>query len=406
MDTYLIKANLALALFYLIYKVLIYNKSNHQFKRIVGLCIVLFCTFFVFIPPIDWVSSPEVSERSNVLLDTSQAINSSLEFTIPEEQLSTLSIVYLTGIGLFSIRFLAGILGLLRLYIRSGKSTKWGFRLVKTPNPISPFSFFNLLFIHSVEDNENELKPIVMHEQVHRDQLHSLDVLLLEILAVIYWWNPFIWLLRKDIKASHEFIADEYVVGKGIDKLAYQDLLFKERTGISYKAVSYLSNQTSLKQRFNIMEKRKINLPSSYTRAGIVLVAMALTAFIYACSGNSDVLITSEPEVKIFTEQGLVDTDNGISSSTSELFVRIIPSDEQLAYRVSVAETTLVSGGLGRGQIKSGERISLGSILTSIPEGADALLLIEVKEYQTKDRNDVIQTIKPDEPMMFRIPVK
>lgn len=402
MEAFILKSNLALVIFYFIYRLVVYPKSNHQFKRFVGIMIVIFCTGFLLIPSMSLKPSKDFPIDVKEIMQVSDTISPVLNVEVPQDQLSTFMIFYIIG-GLFLLaRFLYGIRGLIQLYKRSEKGKKWGFNLVQTSNPISPFSFFNYLFIQKGFEADPESEPIVLHEQLHRDQLHSVDVILLEILAVFYWFNPIIWLIKKDIKASHEFHADEFVINNGFDKLTYQDLLFKARTGVSFKTANYLSNQTSLKQRFNIMEKRNAHLSNSLIAAGIVLVAMALTVIISSFSPIAGQKVDGQPIVKIFTASGEVDLKEGISTETEKLFIRMIPEEgDDLAYRITEVEVTLVTGGLGQGTVKSGAAVEVSNILSKVKD--KSALVIEVKEYQSKDKDDVVETFNI--PRFINLPI-
>ena len=407
MEAYLIKSSIALAFLYLVYRAVIYSGANHQIKRITGLGILLFSSLFLFIPITQISPSSDLPDAMGGLIEAKSTLESAIPIKLPKEKVSLFMWVYLVGIALLGARFLLGVWGILKLFTKSRKSKKWGFHLVETSKNISPFSFFHFLFIHQGDENKKGLEPIVLHEKVHKDQFHSVDVILLEILSVIFWFNPFIWLLRRDIKASHEFIADQHVIDSGIDKLTYQDLLFEARTGISFQAASYLSsNQTSLKQRFNIMEKSKFNSKNSFVRAGIVLVAMAMTIFLSAFTVLPDRVLSKDPIFQVYTSSGVVDLEKGISRDTEQLFVRVLPPPGgNLSYRVSDVEITLVYEGLGRGSLQFKEMINLKDLLAKLASDEKGVLVLEIKEYQSKTEQNVIKNHSPNSGRFIKIPI-
>ena len=275
---------------------------------------------------------------------------------------------------------------------------------METNKPISPFSFFHLLFLRRGETEKVQLKPIVIHEKLHKDQLHSIDVILLEISSILFWFNPFIWLLKKDIKASHEFIADRHVIDQGCDKLEYQELLFKARTGVSFRAATHLSNQTSLKQRFNMMETTK-RQDGTVARVSLMVLVMVVIGSISSFSFNTEGFRNELISVQIFTKNGLLDIEKGISRTSETLFVRINAElDENIVgYRITETETTLISNGKGRWSVKTGEMIQLGDRL--LP-AVDGVLRVDVLEYQTKDKDGNIASVLLEEPIRFEFPVK
>ncbi len=404
MESYLIQSNLALFLFYLLSRVVIIRESNQQMKRFMGLCIAIFCASYLLVPTFDFGSSKDYPAAFQQAIQSASDLQTDLTISA-EKGWNTWMIVYFAGVFIFSIRFLAGLIGIARLYLQSRKSKKWGFVLVESEAEISPFSFFNYLFIKKGDAEKSGLAPIILHEKYHKDQMHSVDAMLLEILTILFWFNPVIWLIQRDVKAAHEFLADDYVISiKGYDKLAYQDLLFKARTGISFKSVNYLSNQTSLKQRFNMMEKRKTHSKTSFIRAGIVLAAMATALFLTSFSTLPNILNEDQPDIRFFTASGEVDLEKGISKDTDRLFIRMMPEEgSTMAYRLSKVEATLVTGGLGQWTMKSSEMFDFGTKLSE--QDKKSALVVEVKEYMTKDENDVVETVALEKSIFFNFPV-
>jgi hypothetical protein len=122
--------------------------------------------------------------------------------------------------------------------------------------PVLPFSFLNNIYVCTAEYNENELPEIIEHERVHVQQKHTVDVLISEIICVFNWYNPFAWLLKKAIRENLEFIADDAVIRKGIDKKSYQYLLLKV-TGDLPSPIANNFNFSSLKNRILMMNKSK-----------------------------------------------------------------------------------------------------------------------------------------------------
>src|SRR5210317_1234312 len=117
--------------------------------------------------------------------------------------------IYLTGVFIFSMRFIFQIAQLFRLIIKFGISKHEGLRLVFTSNDYAPFSFFNLIFINNQNIHSPEVRKILTHEGVHIRQWHSLDLILIELGTIILWFNHFVWFYRHAIKALHEYLADE-----------------------------------------------------------------------------------------------------------------------------------------------------------------------------------------------------
>ncbi|MEP0985934.1 M56 family metallopeptidase [Ekhidna sp.] len=404
MESYLLQSSVTLAGFYLLFRLLIIRENNQQMKRFMGLFIAIFCACFLVFPTPQLGSSQNFPLVMQGAIESASAIQSTLSYAT-EEKVSPWIIIYTAGVCIFSIRFLVGIFGIIQIYANSEVSKRWGFALVETEASISPFSFFNYLFIKKGDAKKSALDPIILHEQYHRDQLHSVDAMLLEILTILFWFNPFIWLLQRDIKASHEFLADDYVIRiKGFDKLAYQNLLFEERTGISFMSANYLSNQTSLKQRFNMMEKRKTHSKASFLRAGIVLCTTVLVTFMTSFSIPSP-FRDNMPDIKLFTSTGEIDEKKGISKTTDKIYLRMIPEKDSKfkAYRLSQVKVTFVSDGVGLWTMEGKDVFDFGVKLSEV-EGKCALVF-EVKEYMTQNKKNQVEKVKLEKPFYLNATV-
>ncbi|TRX60645.1 hypothetical protein FNH22_06265 [Fulvivirga sp. M361] len=283
MESYLLKSSIALIILYILYQWILKYGSNHQLNRFIGLSCLMFSAGFLFVPYDLFLPAVEYSTAIYTVVKNSADLQEGFTKVVSGEIFSIHLIIYFMGVGLFSVRSLVGLVTLVRLYIGAEKSFRWGFKVVKINRPIAPFTFFNRLFIgqHSFEDED--IKALIIHEQYHRDQYHSIDALITEVFSIIYWFNPAVWLFRRDIRAEHEYMADQQVLRKGYDQLNYQHLLFQAQTGVSLSLGNYLSNTTSLKKRFNMMNKRKFNTKRSYLHVAgfslLMIALMALSAF-------------------------------------------------------------------------------------------------------------------------------
>lgn len=95
----------------------------------------------------------------------------------------------------------------------------------------SPFFFLNYIFVNrSLQDSE-DFHRMMAHEMEHVKQGHSVDVLLLELLTVFQWFNPFMWMLRRAIRENHEFLADRAVLNSGVSRGYYKELLLNQFAG-------------------------------------------------------------------------------------------------------------------------------------------------------------------------------
>lgn len=150
---------------------------------------------------------------------------------------------------------------------------------VETKQEVAPFSFFRYIFFYPKQFNKQELHTILEHEKVHAQQLHSIDTLVLELLMLILWWNPLLWLYRNSVKQNHEFLADANSYISSEEKKFYQYLLLKQVTGQKQFAIAHPFYNSSIKKRI-IMLNQNQSKRSSVLKLVVILPALCL--FLYA----------------------------------------------------------------------------------------------------------------------------
>jgi TonB family protein len=144
--------------------------------------------------------------------------------------------------------------------IKGGVRTKdeWGNTIVIHGGNFAPYSFFHYIIINAA-DYEQLREPILTHEQAHIRMGHSWDLMLLQLVTVLQWFNPFVYLLGRDLKAVHEYEADSAVLNFGIDAKQYQLLLVTKAVGNRLQTVGNCLNHHSLKKRIKMMYQKKSN---------------------------------------------------------------------------------------------------------------------------------------------------
>ena len=188
------------------------------------------------------------------------------EFTITPEQatsdwktllLQTVGFAYWGMVIVLAIRFFIQLAGIIRLAFRCQKAKIGNTNVHLLRQASGPFSFFHWIFIHPTSHTEDELSEILTHEQTHANQWHSIDVLVSEIVCIFCWFNPFAWLMKREIRTHLEYLADNRVLETGHDSKAYQYHLL----GLSHhKAAATIYNSFNvlpLKKRIKMMNKKR-----------------------------------------------------------------------------------------------------------------------------------------------------
>lgn len=263
MIAFLLKLTISISVLYLIYKTLLAKENNLVFKRYFLLAGILL-SVIISLVSINVISS--TSDTANYLVVSQQikefgSFQSESNPVTEQKSFSVINIllgVYLLVSIILLFRYIINIVRL----IRSGKQYSGykfkGYKIKIVEQNISPFSFMNTLFISKRDyTNENIRREILIHELAHIKQHHSIDILMIEFLQVILWFNPFVWLYKKEISLNHEYLADRQVVHKGIDTSDYQNFIlnYTFRNNSSYLASNL--NYSFIKKRFIMLTKEE-----------------------------------------------------------------------------------------------------------------------------------------------------
>lgn len=251
---YLVKSTTILAILLLFYKLLLERESIHIFKRHFLLASILVA---IIIPSITFTTYIEITPLPLPIMD--EHVNNvqltekpSIDYTA-----SVLWIIYALGVLVFGIRFAYNIA---QIFIRINKGEKLrkdSFIYVLLNNLQIPHTFFNYLFFDKNTYKAQSIpKEVELHEQTHATQLHSLDILLIELLQVIFWFNPIIYLLKHMVKLNHEFIADEAVLKSGVAIKNYQHILLNYPNIHKNYPIANAINYSLIKKRLIIIKTR------------------------------------------------------------------------------------------------------------------------------------------------------
>lgn len=224
---YLLKVNLAIVLFYLVYYFLLRRLTFYTLNRFYLLFAFLFSALCPLVNFRDWFAGrQEVSEVIYYVVPDWTAVENST-FSIWPYLLSLFWAVVLFFLGRLAVR----LFSLWQIH-RSSFPARWQyFHFRRVMQRISHFSFWKNIYVHVEGHQDHELVEIFNHEQVHVEQLHTVDTLIAEFYSVLCWFNPAAWLMRYAVRENLEFITDRRVLGTGVDKRAYQYSLLHLSTG-------------------------------------------------------------------------------------------------------------------------------------------------------------------------------
>lgn len=295
---YLLESSLCLMLFYLIYWVFL-KKDTHFFLNRIYLILSLVISQLI---PLFKITSPWRTIR---LIGDQPVINS-----IPVTPVSswglkeTLITIYALGLLLFLVRFLSHMLKLYQTIKKHRITKSTGEKIVMINHDCPPFSFFNYIFANKANLKKQDLQHIIAHEQVHIRQYHSLDILLIEVVTILQWFNPFVWPYKNSLKEIHEYLADEGVIAQGFNISRYQVLLFEQHIGAKMFEFANSFKESQIKRRLTMMKKMKTK---SWAKMKYLLV-LPLTLLL--------VLAFAEPR-QVFGGSAKAGDDNSALAGTS-----------------------------------------------------------------------------------------
>ena len=317
---YALKSAICLVLFYLLYKVLLANETFFRFNRYVLLVGSIVCFVLPLIKtPVQThpiVRSPIVlveeilmhSEQKGERLVTEteystedkEEITASKTPSLPST-LTIIGFVFLSGclINLFFV--LRSYLSMTRIIKNADKREYKGYKLILTEEDTSPFSWHKYIVL-SKEDYKNNSEEILTHETAHIRAGHSFDLILFELLILLQWFNPAMWLLRKELNDIHEYEADTAVLQSGINATRYQLLLVKKAVGSSSYTLANSFNHSKIKKRITMMLKERSN---QWARLKLLLllpaglIALQMNARNIESTSNEPTVINSETSMPL-----------------------------------------------------------------------------------------------------------
>jgi len=306
MFSYILQVTLCWSAFYLLYLGLLRKETFFHINRwyLLGTLAI-----GLLIPFIEWQPSPVIEHHPTyeIAIEPIQFQMGQLEQSIEAASQSSILdwtdiclAIYLSGVLFFMALLLHGLWKIWKLYRKGEVETQGNIRVVYTPESHLPFSFFNYLFWSKHFESEHQEKAqILRHEEAHIYQWHTLDVLFLELLNILFWCSPIIYFYRKSLRTTHEYLADALVL-KDTKRKEYGHLLLKQSlSGIQIALANHFIH-SQLKNRILMMtrnQSRKRNLMKYLPLLPILLLAILIFS-------KHDGRVEIEKAVSSLTETG------------------------------------------------------------------------------------------------------
>ena len=258
--TLLIKTNVMLAALCLLYLALFRRDTFFSWRRASLLFIYVFVAAYAIASNMQWsIASPIAgSVDQGITAVWLQAVE--VGATVEDITMNIKPIViniWLAVTALLALRLLWQLGTIFWLAWKSEAGVVEGVKVRFTEEKGSPFSFFHWIFINKNMLNDPCLHEVLLHERTHVRQRHSVDVMLSEVCTILCWFNPFAWILRREVRVNLEYLADQSVVDKGHDARTYQYHLLALTYQGSVATLSNNFNVLPLKQRIKMMNKER-----------------------------------------------------------------------------------------------------------------------------------------------------
>ena len=282
---YIIKSAMALALLYTCIIPLLEKETFHRLNRI----LILGCLIMSFaIPLVHFTggTNPTVDMVRQAVQLPEVLINGDAKEQSVWSWADIMTCIYIIGVvAIFTMTVVQTVRLTRQLRQCEHITDNRGNTIVLTDCATSPFCLFHYI-VMSRDDYANNRSFILTHEQEHIRLGHCIDLIILQVATIIQWFNPFVWLIGKNLKAIHEFEVDEAVLNKGIDATQYQQFLVIKAVGNRLQPFANNLNKESLKRRIIMMNQKKSNRWMMLKALFIIPVAtLAVSVF----AGNTNV---------------------------------------------------------------------------------------------------------------------
>ena len=295
---YLLKSATLLTVFVALFVALMQQETYHRLNRftllaIIALSLALPCVNLGIETPFSRLFAQEpapIAEKTSIeiasteILPIAQAVPT--EATTPIDWGNVAAAIYIAGVIILLVRLVFMYAGLARTINRGTPTpaepyTNEKIKLrVREEEEIKPFSWFRHVVINRTDLQESG-REILTHEAAHARSLHSMDIIIIDLLILLQWFNPMAWFTKYCMKNIHEYEADEAVINSGTNVERYQQMIIKKAVGARLYSIANSFNHSSTYKRITMMCKKKSN-KWRCTKALYILPAAAIAALLFS----------------------------------------------------------------------------------------------------------------------------
>ena len=323
MIPYMLSAGIVLAVCLVFYKILLQKETFFRVNRYILLFFLVVSFGLPLVPvPQQWslrkANLPAVSDASpsstvkplvtenagevqpNVMASKSQQSPATTSSFDIRQAAVWAGYLYWFGVMVFGLNFLVQLIVLCYRSLAKDVIRDKNIRIVEVTGDKAPCSFGNTIFINPSKYEWETYNQILMHEKLHIQQKHSLDLLMAEIMLVFQWFNPFAWRMRKEMETNLEFLTDHLMVNdQGVNKTSYQLSLLQVTAPNMPLSLTTNYNQSLLKKRITMMDAKKSNLHTIWKYFFLLPLLVLFACLLNQPTANSQPAETGKKENKV-----------------------------------------------------------------------------------------------------------
>ena len=294
--TYLLQSSLCLTVFLLFYLLLLKKETFYLGNRlylIVTACFSVFVPLFKILLP-----TTTYTEEITYLMAPVFITNQSQVHTSVINWFQVLEIIYFVVMSVLLVNFIFKLIKIFLLIKKNESVQLMGQKIVVLEKGSTPFSFLNTIFLTKDQIADPSVDSIIGHEKKHIHQFHSMDIILIEFIKIMHWFNPFAWIFKMEIEAQHEFSADSGLMSDGININDYKSVLVTYSMGTSGSTIT--NNFNSLLKRrlemLSIQRSRILGKVKLFFTLPLMALLVMLISFVNGC--NSSVSTAEQKDEK------------------------------------------------------------------------------------------------------------
>ncbi len=301
MAEYLIKVVLCQVILFLFYHFFLAKEKIHQFNRFY----LIFSLLFSVIIPLIKIPAyfPAALDFSPLILtEESQVGQPSIADQTPSFSFSKwVTLLYISAFLFFTFRMIRNLFRINLIAMSDKKIVCKGYEIILTESEILPYSFLKRIFINRKEYESGKISDeLLMHEVYHIQQQHSIDLIIAEIIQVLFWFNPILILHKRAIRLNHEYLADNAVIENQIELCDYQKILVEAVSANNLLPITSGFSTSWTKKRLLMMTKDKSVFSSAFKIVLAVPIIFLITvSFIF--SGETNESKSKKELSEIFT---------------------------------------------------------------------------------------------------------